>query len=397
MVALVVVLSLAAGAGMVLLWPDREAAATAAPTGVFEGVDLATGVVTDTGTEVCAGMPVDRLPDGSIPAGAECAWAMVELGADAGASAGSTVRVNVAPQVFRAGMPDGVTVKVARYDGAEAGQDVWVWVDFARDRPIAVIAIVFAVLVVAVARLRGLAALGGLVAAYLTIVMFMLPALRAGENPLLVALTGSVAIMVVVLYAAHGFTMKTTTALLGTVAGVTLSAGLGALATSATRLGAPADDEDYNLSVLTGIDDLSGLVLCGVVIASLGVLNDVTITQSSAVYELRRHLPAASRADLFGSGMRIGRDHLASTVYTIAFAYAGAALPTLLLIDIYGQPLGQVVTSAPIAEEIVRTAVGAIGLIATVPLTTAIAVAAVRPARRSGSPAAPTRAPVAAP
>ncbi|MFP5334500.1 MAG: YibE/F family protein [Actinomycetes bacterium] len=234
-------------------------------------------------------------------------------------------------------------------------------------------------LVVAVARLRGLAALLGLAAAYLTIASFMLPALRAGENPLLVALTGSVAIMVVVLYAAHGFTMKTTTALLGTVAGVGLSAVLGLWATAATRLGAPTTEESYNLTVLTGIDDLSGLVLCGVVVASLGVLNDVTITQASAVYELRQHLPSASRSTLFASGMRIGRDHLASTVYTIAFAYAGAALPTLLLIDIYGQPLGQVVTSGPIAEEIVRTAVGAIGLIATVPLTTAIAVAAVRP------------------
>ena len=112
-------------------------------------------------------------------------------------------------------------------------------------------------------------------------------------------------------------------------------------------------------------------------IAGLGVLNDVTITQASAVFELRTASPAASRRELFTSGMRIGRDHLASTVYTIAFAYAGAALPTLILIDLYGQPLGQVLTSSAIAEEIVRTVVGAIGLVAAVPLTTAIAVAAV--------------------
>lgn len=168
-----------------------------------------------------------------------------------------------------------------------------------------------------------------------------------------------------------------------------LTAVLGISATALTHLGGPSSEEDYNLTVLTGISDLSGIILCGVVIAGLGVLNDVTITQASAVYELRRHLPTATRRTLFASGMRIGRDHLASTVYTIAFAYAGTALPTLMLIDIYQRPLGDVVTSGPIAQEIVRTVVGA-GLIAAVPLTTAIAAAAITPARDRGRVAAAT-------
>jgi len=229
------------------------------------------------------------------------------------------------------------------------------------------------------------------------IIGFMLPALRQGENAVAVALSGSTAIMVVILYLAHGISMKTTTALLGTIFGLGLTAALGWAAASAAHLTGLSSEDDYTLSTLTGGTDLSGIVLCGIIVAGLGVLNDVTITQSSAVWELRRQVPSTPRRELFRSGMRVGRDHLASTVYTIAFAYAGAALPTLLLIEIYSQPLRQVLTGSSIAEEVVRTGVGAIGLIAAIPLTTAIAAASLAavdevPAGRPNTAASPTTA-----
>ncbi len=128
---------------------------------------------------------------------------------------------------------------------------------------------------------------------------------------------------------------------------------------------------------MTGQPDLSHLVLAGMIIAGLGVLNDVTITQASAVWEFREHSPTASFRELFGSGMRVARDHLASTIYTVALAYAGAALPTLVIIHLYQQPFAQVVTSSAIAEEVVRTATGAMGLVIAIPSTTAVAAAAV--------------------
>ncbi|WP_448630041.1 YibE/F family protein [Cellulomonas soli] len=115
------------------------------------------------------------------------------------------------------------------------------------------------------------------------------------------------------------------------------------------------------------------MFLCGVVLAGLGVLNDVTITQASAVWELRAADPAAGWQRLFTQGMRIGRDHIASTVYTIAFAYTGASLPVLLLLEVYGQPFGQTITSGPFAEEVVRTLAGSIGLVLAIPLTTLVA------------------------
>ena len=118
--------------------------------------------------------------------------------------------------------------------------------------------------------------------------------------------------------------------------------------------------------------DFSGLVLAGIVVAGLGVLNDVTITQASAIWQLREVSPDISWRELFGRGMTIGRDHIASTVYTIVFAYAGAALPILLLFELYQQPFSVVLASSALAEEVIRTMVGAIALVLAVPVTTAV-------------------------
>src|SRR5207249_9724417 len=118
---------------------------------------------------------------------------------------------------------------------------------------------------------------------------------------------------------------------------------------------------------------LSGVVLAGVVIGSLGALNDVTVTQASSVWELHTVNPALRAVDLYRSGMRIGRDHIASTVYTLVFAYAGASLPLLILFTLANRHIGDVLTGETIAQELVRTLVGSIGLVAAVPLTTALA------------------------
>ncbi len=155
-----------------------------------------------------------------------------------------------------------------------------------------------------------------------------------------------------------------------------VTAGAAVLAVDASHLTGLSEESAYTVTVLTGAVDLRGVVLAGTLVAALGLLNDVTITQAAAVWEVRAARGGGFR-DLFAAGMRVGRDHLASTVYTVTFAYAGAAMPSLLLIELYEQPLGQVVSSAAIAEELVRSAVGGIALALTVPLTTALAAALV--------------------
>jgi uncharacterized membrane protein len=135
------------------------------------------------------------------------------------------------------------------------------------------------------------------------------------------------------------------------------------------------------LSSFTGNLDFQGLLAASVILAGLGVLNDVTITQASSVWELRAASPDMSRRAVFASAMRIGRDHIASTIYTIVFAYTGAALVVLMLLYVYDRPLLDLVSSESLAEEIARTLTSAIGLILAVPVTTAIAAVIAAPQR----------------
>jgi uncharacterized membrane protein len=242
-----------------------------------------------------------------------------------------------------------------------------------RTNQLAWMAGLFVLVVLLVARLRGLLALVGLAFSGLVVVKFMLPALLTGESGLAVALTGAAAIMFVVLYLAHGPSLRTSTALAGTLVGVGITALVAHYAVDANRLSGAGDETGAILSSLVGELNFKGLLTCAIIVAGLGVLNDVTITQSSAVWELRAAAPDLPRRRLFGSAMRIGRDHIASTIYTIVFAYAGAALSVLLVLFLYQRPLLDLLGTEEIAAEIVRTLASSIGLVLAVPITTAIA------------------------
>ncbi|MTB83551.1 hypothetical protein GGQ24_04290 [Nocardioides sp. zg-578] len=237
-----------------------------------------------------------------------------------------------------------------------------------------VLAGLFVLVVLLVARWRGLLALLGLGFAGLVLLGFMLPALLTGEPGLAVGLVGSTLIMVVVLYTTHGFSIRTSAALAGTLAGLVLTAVLGLVSTRTSRLTGFGDEAAGLLTTYIPALDLQDVFTCALVVAGLGVLNDVTITQSSAVWELRGAAPGLTRRRLFLSGMRIGRDHIASTIYTIVFAYAGTALVLLMVLSLYGLPLGDLLATEEIGQEAVRTLVSSIGLVLAVPITTAIAV-----------------------
>jgi uncharacterized membrane protein len=188
-----------------------------------------------------------------------------------------------------------------------------------------------------------------------------------------VAVVGSCLIMFGVLYLTHGLSARTSTAVLGTLLSLALIGVLGATFAAAAKL-TGLDDQTNNLIATLGTGvDARGLLLAGVIIGALGVLDDVTVTQTSVVWELRSANPDLSPAALFTAAMRIGRDHVASAVNTLVLAYAGASLPLLLLFTLSGRALGEVVTAQDVATEVVRTLVGSIGLVASVPITTALA------------------------
>ncbi|NED13027.1 YibE/F family protein [Streptomyces sp. SID9124] len=268
--------------------------------------------------------------------------------------------------------------------------------DVDRRVPIAVLAGIFALAVVVVGRLRGVMALVALGISFLLLNMFVLPAILQGSNPLLVAVVGSGAIMLIALYLCHGVSARTSVAVLGTLISLSLIGVLGSTFIGWAALSGNTDDNTGLIHGLYPSIDMSGLLLAGVIIGSLGVLDDVTVTQTSAVWELHEANPSVGWRGVYRAAIRIGRDHIASVVNTLVLAYAGAALPLLLLFSIARSSVSTVATSELVAEEIVRTLVGSIGLVASVPVTTllaALVVSADRSSPRAGSPVAATAAP----
>ena len=246
-----------------------------------------------------------------------------------------------------------------------------------RAQPLWALALLFAVVVIGVARWRGVTALIGLGLTWLILVQFVIPAILDGQSPLAVAIAGSSLIMFVLLYLAHGVNARTSTALIGTLVCLALTGLLAWAFVTLTRLSGLGSEEASFIQAEGVTLNLQGLLLASIIIGSLGVLNDVTVTQASAIWEIHRADPTQPVRRLYGAGMRIGRDHIASTVDTLALAYAGASLPLLILFTLGDTRLSDVVSGEIVAEEVVRTLVGSIGLVASVPLTTLLAAVVV--------------------
>lgn len=249
----------------------------------------------------------------------------------------------------------------------------FIFIDFERAQPVGILALVYLVVVVAVAGRKGVLSILGLAAALAVLVGVMIPALLAGTNPVAVVCVCALAMLILALYLAHGISVRTTTALLGTVAGLVVTVTLAQLSAIYAHLnGASSEDAIALTTSVPGIN-MSALLVCGMVLAGLGVLNDVTITQASAVWELHGANPTMGTWKLARVAMRIGRDHIASTVYTLAFAYAGSALPLIMVAALIDRSVWATVLSGEIAEEVVRTLVSSIGLVLAIPATTLIA------------------------
>ncbi len=234
------------------------------------------------------------------------------------------------------------------------------------------VAALFGVAVVVLGRVRGVAALAALVLSVLILIYFILPSILAGRNAVLVAVVGGGLIALVSLYLAHGYTPLTHVSAVGVFGALVLTALLSWGTVGLAGFSGLISEEAFLLLSLPGVDP-SGLLLAGIVLGALGALDDVTVTQASAVWEISRANPNLSSDELYRSGIRVGRDHIVSTVNTLLLAYAGASLPLLLLFTVSGQSMGFIASSEVVAVEIVRTLVGSVGLVAAVPLTTWLA------------------------
>jgi len=239
--------------------------------------------------------------------------------------------------------------------------------------------ILFLAVVLLVSRLKGLGALVGLIISFIIIIKFIVPTILSGEDPLLTSIVGSFFIMVITMYVAHGFSKKTHIALFATTFALILSGALAYISVTFTFLsGLGSEDAASLLYGPTQNINFQGLLLGGIIIGSLGVLNDITIGLSVAMHELALANPKFTFRELFNGGLRIGSEHIAALVNTLALAYAGAGLPIFiyLVLNPTKQPLWLILNSELLAEEIVRTLAGSIGLILAVPLTAVFAALA---------------------
>ncbi len=254
--------------------------------------------------------------------------------------------------------------------------------DYRRGWPMIILVALFVGAVLALGRWRGIGAIAGLGFSLIVITGFTLPAILDGTYAVAVALVTASLIAFAALFLAHGFEIATAVALLSTFGSLVITAVLARIFVGVTSLTGLTDDSSVLLGGLDNSIDPRGILLAGIVIGALGVLDDVTVTQVSAVWELKRARPEMTTVELMRPALRIGRDHISSTVNTLFLAYAGAALPLLLLFTEAGQGITGVLTREVVATEIVRALVGSIGLVASVPLSTWLAAVVV-----SGEPA----------
>ena len=366
LIGFLAVVGVLAVAGLIWLWPSAaevESAIHKIPA--VEGGSYLTATI-ESVQDGCDGL-----------SGGACKT--VTVIPDDGPEAGQPQDVLLDGGTVHSGLRAGDSIEVIRLDGN--GDPFYSFSGVNRLPVIAVLTVFFVAAVIAVARWKGLFALVGIVIAAWVLMSFMLPAIIVGKPGMPVALAGSTVIMFIVLYVAHGISLRTSAALAGTLLGLGVTTALGAFAVGAARLSGFADENEYDLAQLAPAINFQDLLMVGIIVGGLGVLNDVTITQASAVWELRAAAPGWSRAKVFAAGMRIGRDHIASTIYTIVFAYAGAALTVLLLLHFTTrQPLA-LLGNELFGGEAVRTLASAIGLILAVPITTGIAALTVGPPR----------------
>jgi uncharacterized membrane protein len=251
--------------------------------------------------------------------------------------------------------------------------------DFQRETPLLWLVGAFVLVVVAFGRWQGVRALVGLAASGAVLIAFVVPALLRDEPAVGVALAGTVTIGFIALYLAHGVNRGTTVALAGTLLALALTSALAFGVAAAANLTGLTDSRAQTLRVTAEALDLRGLLVAGIVVGALGVLDDVTVSQVSIVAALRRANPGLSPRLLYREATKVGRDHVASTVNTLVLAYAGASLPLLIFFAQGDQPVDRLITSEIISVEVVRMLVGSIGLVASVPITTALAALVLGP------------------
>jgi uncharacterized membrane protein len=249
-------------------------------------------------------------------------------------------------------------------------------VDRYRLTPLFFLVVGFFILVIAFAGRRGIGSLIGMLISLGVIMQFIVPQILGGADPLLISIIGAVIIMITTIYLSHGFSRQTSVAIFSTFLSLVITGLLAVYFVDVLSLSGTGNEENALLAFGNTYINIQGLLLGGIIIGTLGILDDTTTTQAAAVFEFYRINPKLSTEHLLQKGLNLGKEHIAALVNTLVLAYAGVSLSLFIffVVNPGNQPYWVIFNSESIIEEIVRTLAGSIGLILAVPITTLLAV-----------------------
>ena len=311
----------------------------------------------------------------TIQAGEKTLYQKLRVGVTKGSLTGKEVEIEVG-DIPVVGQPkyqvdDEVVIS---YSKDFEGNDVFYITDFVRRLPLFWLFLIFIVLALVVGQWRGGMSLLGLVISFLIIFLFILPQIYYGKDPIIITIIGSLVIIPISFFLSHGFNRKTIVAMAGTLIALIIVGILSQLFIGLAKLTGYASEEAAFLHLAKhGTINMKGILLAGIIIGALGVLDDITVSQAAIVQQLKEANPKLKWRQLFLRAMNVGQDHIASMINTLVLVYTGAALPLMLLFIDNPHPFSEIVNYQMIAEEIVRTLVGSIGIILAVPITTLLA------------------------
>jgi uncharacterized membrane protein len=262
------------------------------------------------------------------------------------------------------------------------GEDRFYVTDFVRDRTMYWILGIFALIITALGHWKGVRALVSLGLSFVVIVWFILPQLLAGRSPLVIGIMGAFFIIVTLIYLTEGWRRQSHLAVITILISLLIVSLISLLFTAAAHLSGMASEE---VMILTGLGmgaiDFTGLLLAGIIIGTLGAMDDVVISQIESVAQIKQTNPAISNRELFKRATRIGTTHMGAMINTLFLAYAGASLPLLLLFNVNREQFSgasAIMSNEMVATEIVRTVVGSIGIALAIPIATWLAVRYIR-------------------
>lgn len=268
----------------------------------------------------------------------------------------------------------GDQVLIAYSKELSTNQESYLISDYIRRTPLLILFLFFIIVTVLIGKWKGLSSIIGMAVSFVVILKFILPSIYSGSDPVTIAILGSLVIIPVTFFLSHGINRKTIIAIIGTLISLVITGILASIFVEATKLTGFASEEAGFLNVFReGTINIKGLLLAGMIIGVLGVLDDITISQSAIVQELKLANPSLKPKELYKKAMSVGKDHIASMVNTLILVYTGAALPLLLLFVDNPRPFSELINYEIIVDEVVRTLVGSIGLVLAVPITTLIA------------------------